>query len=310
MTKQPANGHWGKFNAALKALDDVLAPNSEAHNAGLPKDAFTVWTGIRAMAERATRFYVPEAANVVLPDTANVSDVPMRMPYPCTMVLSEDCTKMPDGTKKPIWKLTLALQYFDAPAEPLTEEGDLLLWSATCFDGLWAWMPNTTFAGIRSVPSDIAGNKLDRPVYSLRTHNSPELDVYLNRMGYSAQQRLEDMQCDMTTLKTLCSLLEVHDVETPVVSAPAKLQAKRAKNGKKPLYDYHVLRIGGETWDTPYVSNGTGEGRRSHLRRGHIRRLESKTVWVRATYVHGRKDGFLHKDYEVIPPKRAPAHAA
>jgi hypothetical protein len=82
------------------------------------------------------------------------------------------------------------------------------------------------------------------------------------------------------------------------VSAPVKVNRKRGKSGKRPLYSYHVLNVAGENWDSHYET-GSGPGYRSHLRRGHIRRLESETVWVRATYVHGKVAGFVDKDYDL-----------
>ena len=186
----------------------------------------------------------------------------------------------------------------------------MYLWGAVCAAGEWAWMPYTVKMGLRSGSLDRDGSLATGLAYTLTGHNQEELVTYLvSHVGVTNKLLTTNMRNDADAILTLCKLLEVHDAETPVVSAPPKLQAKRAKHGKVPLYDYHVLRIGGETWDTPYVSSGTGEGRRSHLRRGHIRRLESKTVWVRATYVHGSKDGFLHKDYEVIPPQKGHAHA-
>jgi len=304
MKEQYAHGHWGKFNDALAVLDRYLGP-SYVPFPDTPKEVFETWQVIRTMARHAMRFYVPGAAAVVLPE--GPIREPARLPYRCVMVLSEDITVVPDGTTRPIWKISLASE---VPAEHRTHEGDMYLWGATFAGGEWGWLPYTVKLGLRPESFNIDGSLTPGLAYALTGHNQPELVKFLaSHMGITNKLLTLNMQNDADAILTLCKLLEVHDAETPVVSAPPKLQAKRAKHGKAPLYDYHVLRIGGETWDTPYVSSGTGAGRRSHLRRGHIRRLESKTVWVRATYVHGSKDGFLHKDYEVIPPKKGSSHA-
>lgn len=97
---------------------------------------------------------------------------------------------------------------------------------------------------------------------------------------------------------SLLALLGVQNVERQNVEAPQRLNRKRQRNGRLPLYSYHVLKVAGETWDSPYVS-GSGAGYRSHLRRGHIRRLATGTVWVRATYVRGSVPGFVDKDYDL-----------
>ena len=305
MKEQHAHGHWGKFNDALAALDKVLDPRF-LPPPNLPKEAFETWEVIRTMARHSMRFYVPCAATAILSYGSTVCE-PARLPYEVVMVLSEDFTITPKGTTLPIWKISLASE---VPAGSRLHEGDMYLWGATCVLGEWSWMPFTVKMGLRSGSLDKNGSLNEELVYTLTGHNQEELLTYLvSNTGVTNKLLTTSLQNDADAIIALCKLLEVHDVETPVVAAPPKLQDKRTKRGKVPFYDYHVLRIGGETWDTPHVSSGTGEGRRSHLRRGHIRRLEGKTVWVRATYVHGSKDGFLHKDYEVIPPKKGPTHA-
>lgn len=99
----------------------------------------------------------------------------------------------------------------------------------------------------------------------------------------------------------LCEMLACVNVSAESVSVPSALAAKRARTGKKPLYDYHVLKVGGDSWhyERPH-GGGSSDGYRSHLRRGHVRRLdEARRTWVRATFVHGAVDGFVDKDYEV-----------
>lgn len=103
------------------------------------------------------------------------------------------------------------------------------------------------------------------------------------------------------TVHSLCGMLALKNVQTKRVDPPEKLNKKRVANGNKPLYSYHVLNVGGEVWDSAGVDTGDGQGFRSHLRRGHIRRLsDDRCVWVRATYVHGRIAGFVDKDYNVM----------
>jgi hypothetical protein len=79
----------------------------------------------------------------------------------------------------------------------------------------------------------------------------------------------------------------------------ARLNKKRLLHDRQPLYSYHVLVVDGECWDRPETAQSDEKGGvRSHLRRGHIRRLdETRHVWVRATYVHGSRPGFVDKDY-------------
>lgn len=80
----------------------------------------------------------------------------------------------------------------------------------------------------------------------------------------------------------------------------ANVKGKAAKS-PYPFDDYHYLTI-----DVPGTTcaprTALGESHRSpreHLRRGHIRRLESGPVWVNATVVNPGVGGVIKKDYKV-----------
>lgn len=86
-------------------------------------------------------------------------------------------------------------------------------------------------------------------------------------------------------------------IENP---APEKLNKKRVKAGKQPLYSYKTLHL-----SIPDMARNGGAGAgthaspRVHLRRGHIRRLESKSVWVNPCVVGDKRSGVVMKDYAV-----------
>lgn len=87
------------------------------------------------------------------------------------------------------------------------------------------------------------------------------------------------------------------------IEAPNALNKKRQANGKQPFFSYKVLQLAEE--QRASVKGGSGgqhSSPRMHLRRGHLRRLESKVVWVRPSMVNAEsKRGVVIKDYEVRP---------
>ena len=104
---------------------------------------------------------------------------------------------------------------------------------------------------------------------------------------------------DMTAL---CTLLSLEGTKTHGVSKKISSSAqgrKRKQSGG--VNSYHVLSIGGEVWDTPFsTSDGVGGGgKRSHMRRGHIRRWKDRKIWVKASFIKGSRKGFVAKDYAV-----------
>lgn len=75
----------------------------------------------------------------------------------------------------------------------------------------------------------------------------------------------------------------------------------RAKSGKLPIYETKILTI-----NTDYQSSGkqrsstgTHSSPRQHLRRGHIRRLESGNIWVNSCVVGDPNKGKISKTYHV-----------
>lgn len=100
----------------------------------------------------------------------------------------------------------------------------------------------------------------------------------------------------------LCLALACSNVSTERHLAPAALNKRRIRAGKPPLRDFHILKIAG---------HGDGEGGgigsagfRSHLRRGHIRRLGPERItWVNSCMVRGSVAGFIDKQYALEGPK-------
>jgi len=89
-----------------------------------------------------------------------------------------------------------------------------------------------------------------------------------------------------------------------VLPAPTKLNKKRVKRDRPPLYEYKVLDIVADVMAPVQASKphqgGSHASPRMHKRRGHIRRLTSgKNTWVRNTIVGKPRRGEVIKDYAV-----------
>lgn len=97
------------------------------------------------------------------------------------------------------------------------------------------------------------------------------------------------------------SVLNCANVVTANVEPSAALNKKREAKGKQPFFTYKVLQLS----DDRQAPGGNGAGGthaspRMHLRRGHLRRLENKTIWVRPSMVNASSAvGIIAKDYAV-----------
>lgn len=100
---------------------------------------------------------------------------------------------------------------------------------------------------------------------------------------------------------SLTAALSCRNVATQLEHASEALNRKRLRNGKPLLHDYHLLTLNSSG---PSGRHGGGGGEsqgliRSHLRRGHIRVLEDRQIWVNATVVNPQHSEFSGKDYRM-----------
>jgi hypothetical protein len=112
-----------------------------------------------------------------------------------------------------------------------------------------------------------------------------------------------DLRDEVNAYRDLCLALACNNVSAERQTAAPRLNKQRIKAGKPPLKDFHVLTLSGSGGASEFGAAGTvGGGVRSHLRRGHIRRLGPERVtWVNACMVRGSRPGFVDKQYAPRP---------
>jgi hypothetical protein len=83
---------------------------------------------------------------------------------------------------------------------------------------------------------------------------------------------------------------------------PSTIKEKLRKDKRKPpFFSYKVLTINtGATTSKSIGASYSHNSPRVHLRRGHIRKLPTKNIWVNACIVGDKSKGIIHKDYSVI----------
>lgn len=112
---------------------------------------------------------------------------------------------------------------------------------------------------------------------------------------------------ELSMVNVMLLLLNCKNIATKIVPAPDKLNKKRIKQGKQPLFSYHTLVIkpGGKRQES--IPRHLWENR-IHLQRGHFKTYTiEKPLFGHITgrfwwqpHVRGRnKDGVVMKDYEV-----------
>jgi hypothetical protein len=127
-------------------------------------------------------------------------------------------------------------------------------------------------------------------------------DKVINEKGISqADYQFSDDYGDLIDLiLETCSVVNCSNIialDLPPINA---LNKKRIKNGKQPFFTYKVLQLKETTKKKISIGEGSHASPRTHLRRGHIRRLEDKTVWVKPAVINGESThGVVVKDYAI-----------
>ncbi len=126
--------------------------------------------------------------------------------------------------------------------------------------------------------------------------------------GIDRDQRKESVDnLKNSVFAALCGLdvLSCSNVKTIEHEPPVRLNKKRVKKGKLPLFSTHTLHFApGSRSDSEekFQLEGKRNPPRVHLRRGHIRTCSSgKVVWVQPCAVGNPAAGIVHKDYSIDP---------
>ena len=298
---------WGKFKQAVRDIEDF------AKNQKLPKCYLESLHGQSMVIENVPKFYVPQISNLVdKKDFVFADDEYINLPYPMTALLTESWVVDENITKEQkqttninynSWKITLFFQK--------EKNSGINLTSIVYSPEERKWMAYPIMVHINKI-SKFKNNLLQNNgslsdsngfSYGMGFVEDEATVKFLKSAHKSGSNNLNvisDYNEDVNALISLYKLLNVNGIEKIKVNVPEKLIKKHSKNNVSSDYSYHVLKIGDDVWDSPYVMENkvSGSGKRSHLRRGHIRKLKNKNVWVRSSYVNGSNDGFVEKDYE------------
>ena len=105
-----------------------------------------------------------------------------------------------------------------------------------------------------------------------------------------------DMIDEVNCVLNMMEALSCRNVSTEQLPVKNNKLAQR-KKGALPYDLYHVLVVNSRTNQKSPDQGGSHRSPREHLRRGHIRRLQSGNIWVNSTIVNHGHHGKVHKAY-------------
>lgn len=257
----------------------------------------------RSVLRKNNNFYLPGDAGLL--DGKRLTDEmkeTFRLPYECVSLLSPlTISDYHGGPQKGLSKkITVALE---KDVKPCGSHGWMLL-SIALHPDMKRWVPDICAVNIE-YPSDYSGMKISLAFEDEFIAVSEWL-LKNNVVARGKSHRdifdssILEINCDIAAMQNLCTLLSLNNVSTEINHPPEKLNKKRLRSGKLPLQAYKTLVINAGKNNEKLGGIGAAHGVRSHLRRGHIRRLdEDRRIWVNSCLVTGSVPGFVKKDYVV-----------
>lgn len=239
----------------------------------------------------------------------------VRLPYPVTVLEYELEGTLADGevaaTKRIAMCFSPSSPSLDAIAEfcglpTRSDEDGIYIITVYLASGVWFVPP--VIALVRSAADPVANPRRvpGAAKWGQRFEIFPipleaAMRCYRSTDEQLIQDLVKDVQDEVCAAVAFCKLMNCSNVHEEVVPAPKAINASRARKGKPPLFEYRTLVI--DVASAPKGaadSQGENSGRaspRQHLRRGHIRRLGDRLVWVNAALIGSV--GRIEKDYKI-----------
>lgn len=284
----------------------------------LQQNDVLMFTWLANTLKEGVKFVIPDA-NMIFDggDTTRCMEL-VRLPYPVT-VLEYEVEGVPgEGEICAPRRIALCVSPSDPSLDAIqgllhdvcqlptrSDEDGIYIVAMFELDGSWFVPPILSL--VRSEPDPIAPPRQTSSSGQLAQRFKmiplpiPALFCYSGSPESIADDLLRDVHDEVNSAVTFCKLMNCSNVHEQVIPAPKAINAARARKGKLPLFEYRTLVIDvAATPDGRSDSQGGTSNRaspRQHLRRGHIRRIADRVVWVNAAVVgaHGR----IEKTYSV-----------
>jgi len=199
----------------------------------------------------------------------------------------------------------ITIEFFDDTGKTDNQNKHLILCS---HDATGKIIIITYFRGDKYgfLPSPISCVFSDDVVFNSETFkaetfcNLPELLKLQKINGVMADAFLLAAEKSILVMCELLEALSCTNVESSIHQPASPKNAQRIKSHKLPIYETKVLTIkASKSQSSSTGINGTHASPRQHLRRGHIRRLETGNIWVNSCVVGSKENGVIDKQYKV-----------
>jgi hypothetical protein len=292
--------------------------------------------GVRWLVDRikaATHFALPDEGKIFDDNLRGLQDMEARLPYPAVTLeyfVKDNNDRDPEAPVYSPKRLVYAeeinlnrlpLRFF-APevADQFRAEGfvgALGIWAAQEAHDIWypcpiGWLMPMAWDQIAFNPFQ------DRLIEGIITDGGDGIKIIGRPMllcpglviGLEKQIGLDaalkslahDLGLEISAVLNFCEALTCSNVTSTILEPGApKKNERRISEGKLPFYETKSLTITVPSTGGRGMSDAKGDRNspRQHLRRGHIRKLADKRIWVNSCVVGSGETGMINKTYKV-----------
>lgn len=274
-------------------------------------------------------FVIPDGGKIIDDRRKGIAGKEVRLPYPAitieyyTPFLAEEINPLTPTYvgKRVVYAREIRSEDLPSCGLPFTSEqhkamadySDVYIYVtyAAYVDGVW--VPSSGIMLIPSCWDKIVGNPKESLVSSEKDFSLAGivLPYLINSVAYYAdelggieqlkKEMAHDLGQEVAAVLELCEALSCSNVEQTIFQESSSKNDRRVKDGKLPIYETKCLsiRIAGQKHQSGLISSSGHRSPRQHLRRGHIRRLPDKNVWVNSCVVGNQSLGVIDKQYLV-----------
>ena len=242
--------------------------------------------------DKAIHFAIPDGGRIFDDGLRGLEGKKLRLPYPTITIEWHELTQDSSDTRQVDKRVLIASEIAGDDDEIM-----IVVYSAYHFcDGEWELAP----VGYRFQESWDRGRPSgERGVVPFDPFPISDFEFCFE----SAIKRHDDgiMVGQAGVILEFLEALACSNVtHEPIEPVDPRKNAKRIKAGKLPIYETRILTIeAGKQGQGGTGQGGSHASPRQHLRRGHIRRLADKNIWVNACVVGKAETGVIDKQYHV-----------
>lgn len=284
---------------AIRAISESL----EKNQGYLTSDYVVQSAQFLHAAKRAVKFVLPDNGRIFDSKFKGLPSI-LKLPYP-EVLIEYRCTAS-GGLAEELFG-RIATEAAPKRIVYATQmDGGILVAAAVAYekDGVDLWHVLPYYAEILN-DQNISGNEvIQNPPEGLNHGKITGVYSRFSDMGGMSKKMFgdawenhayTDMFDEISAVLSLIEALSCKNVGVEMLPA-RKINKSALKRDAMKFDDYHILTV------TANSSSGEGRGGthrspREHLRRGHIRRLESGNIWVNSTVVNAGTKGKIHKVY-------------